>query len=175
VSGGLYDPAGLDVMGLVAWVSEHSLSVTEYPEADHVTNAELLELPCDVLVLAAREEVVTGENAGRVQARVVVEGANGPTTVEADAILADRGVLVLPDILTNAGGVTVSYFEWVQDLGRLFWDRAEIRARLAEKLNDAFDRVWTLAEELDQSLRVAALVAGIREVAGALEARGIFP
>jgi glutamate dehydrogenase (NAD(P)+) len=176
VSGGVYDPAGLDLVALTAWLGDDdSHVVAEYPAAEHVSNADLLELPCNALVLAAREEVVTAENAGRVHARLVVEGANGPTTVEADAILADRGVVVLPDILTNAGGVTVSYFEWVQDLGRLFWDRAEIRARLAEKLNDAFDRVWDLADELEQSLRVAALVAGIREVAAALEARGIFP
>ena len=176
VSGGVYDPAGLDLVALTAWLGDDdSHVVAEYPAAEHVSNADLLELPCNALVLAAREEVVTAENAGRVHARLVVEGANGPTTVEADAILADRGVVVLPDILTNAGGVTVSYFEWVQDLGRLFWDRAEICARLAEKLNDAFDRVWDLADELEQSLRVAALVAGIREVAAALEARGIFP
>jgi glutamate dehydrogenase (NAD(P)+) len=110
-----------------------------------------------------------------VQARLIAEGANGPTTVEADAILADRGILVLPDILTNAGGVTVSYFEWVQDLGRLFWTRDEIRARLADKLGDAFDRVWENAHARDISLRQAALVAGIREVAGALEVRGLFP
>ena len=175
VSGGIYDPAGLDIAAVSTWVQAHPHELTAFPDADHVTNAELLELPCDVLVLAAREDQVTEENAGRLQTKLVVEAANGPTTVEADAILAERGILVLPDVLTNAGGVTVSYFEWVQDLGRLFWDRNEIRARLAEKLNDAFDRVWQLSEELDQSLRVAALVAGIREVARALEARGIFP
>jgi glutamate dehydrogenase (NAD(P)+) len=175
VSGGLHNPAGLDLDAVSAWLVEHPHDLAGYPDAEHVTNAELLELPCDALVLAAREDQVTEENAGRIQARLVVEGANGPTTVEADAILAERGIVVLPDILTNAGGVTVSYFEWVQDLGRLFWDRNEIRARLAEKLNDAFDRVWELSAELDVSLRVAALVAGIREVAGALEARGIFP
>ena len=101
--------------------------------------------------------------------------ANGPTSNEADAILNERGIPVLPDILTNAGGVTVSYFEWVQDLGRLFWTRDEIRARLAEKLNDAFDRVWALAAEKEIPLRSAALVAAVREVAGALVARGIFP
>jgi glutamate dehydrogenase (NAD(P)+) len=128
-----------------------------------------------VLVLAAREDQVTGENAGRVHARVIAEGANGPTSVEADAILADRGILVLPDVLTNAGGVTVSYFEWVQDLGRLFWDRNEIRAKLADQLADAFDRVWRLSEEQGLSLRSAALVAGIREVGAALTARGIYP
>jgi len=140
-----------------------------------VTNAELLELPCDVLVLAALEDQLTGHNAHRVETKLVAEGANGPTNVEADAILAERGILVLPDVLTNAGGVTVSYFEWVQDLGRLFWDRTEIRARLADKLGDAFDRVWTLSAERKLTLRHAALVAGIREVAAALEARGIYP
>ena len=113
------------------------------PARRAITNAELLELPCDVLVLAAREDQVTAENAGSLRCRLVAEGANGPTSVDADAILAERGIPVLPDVLTNAGGVTVSYFEWVQDLGRLFWDRDEIRRRLAEKLGDAFDRVWS--------------------------------
>jgi glutamate dehydrogenase (NAD(P)+) len=106
---------------------------------------------------------------------MIAEGANGPTSLEADLILGARGIPVLPDILTNAGGVTVSYFEWVQDLGRLFWTRDEIRAKLAEKLSTAFDRVWELSKERDTSLRTAALVSGIREVSGALEARGIFP
>jgi glutamate dehydrogenase (NAD(P)+) len=105
----------------------------------------------------------------------VAEGANGPTTIEADEILAERGIPVLPDVLTNAGGVTVSYFEWVQDLGRLFWDREEIRAKLADKLSDAFDRVWDLSEQRGLSLRSAALVGAINEVAGALESRGIYP
>jgi glutamate dehydrogenase (NAD(P)+) len=175
VSGGIYHPGGLDTVAVSTWLQEQRGELAAYPEAEPLTNAELLELPCDVLVLAAREDQVTEENAGRIQARLIVEGANGPTTVGADAVLADRGVVVLPDVLTNAGGVTVSYFEWVQDLGRLFWDREEIRARLAEKLNDAFDRVWELSVELEESLRVAALVAGIRQVAGAIEARGIFP
>ena len=110
-----------------------------------------------------------------MHARLVTEGANGPTSVEADAILRERGSPVLPDVLANAGGVTVSYFEWVQDLGRLFWGRDEIRAKLAEKMADAFDRVWTLSTGEGISLREAALVSGIREVAGALEARGIYP
>jgi glutamate dehydrogenase (NAD(P)+) len=174
LSGGVYDEGGLDVAALRRYAEEHG-SLAGYAEADRVTNEELLELPCDILVLAAREDQVTGENAGRIHARVVAEGANGPTSVEADAILADRGILVLPDVLTNAGGVTVSYFEWVQDLGRLFWDRNEIRAKLADKLADAFDRVWRLADEQGLSLRSAALVAGIREVGAALTARGIYP
>ena len=132
-------------------------------------------LPCDILVLAALEEQLTAENAGRIQCRLVAEGANGPTTIEADEILAERGIPVLPDVLTNAGGVTVSYFEWVQDLGRLFWDREEIRARLADKLSDAFDRVWNLSEQQQLTMRSAALVGAIREVASALETRGIYP
>jgi len=163
MSGGVYREGGLDVPALQAHVAEH------------VTNEELLELPCDVLVLAAREDQVTAANAPNLQCRLLVEGANGPTSVEADAILAERDILVLPDVLTNAGGVTVSYFEWVQDLGRLFWDRDEIRRRLADKLSDAFDRVWTVAHERGISLRDAALVAAIREVSAALEARGIYP
>jgi len=128
-----------------------------------------------VLVLAAREDQLTSANAGRVHASLVVEGANGPPTIEADEILGERGIPVVPDILTNAGGVTVSYFEWVQDLGRLFWDRDEIRRRLADKMSDAFDRVWNVSEETGVSLRDAALVAAIREVSAALEARGIYP
>jgi glutamate dehydrogenase (NAD(P)+) len=128
-----------------------------------------------VLVLAALEDQLTAENAPRVKARMVAEGANGPTSLEADEILVEREVHVLPDILTNAGGVTVSYFEWVQDIGRFFWDREEIRRRLAEKMGDAFDRVWEQAERRGITLRSAALVAGIREVAAALEARGLFP
>jgi glutamate dehydrogenase (NAD(P)+) len=174
LSGGVVSDDGLDLAALHAWIDEHN-SLADYPDARHVSNAELLELPCDILVLAAREDQLTEENASRVDARLIAEGANGPTSIEADAILAERGILVLPDVLTNAGGVTVSYFEWVQDLGRLFWDRDEIRARLAEKLGDAFDRVWHLSEERGISLRGAALVAGIREVAAALEARGIYP
>jgi glutamate dehydrogenase/leucine dehydrogenase len=173
-SGGVYAEDGLDLDALVEWVREHG-GVAGFPDALGLTNEQLLELPCDVLVLAALEEQVTGENAPRVQATLVAEGANGPTTLEADAIFAERGITVLPDILTNAGGVTVSYFEWVQDLGRLFWDRDDIRSRLTDKMNDAFDRVWELAEKRGLTLRSAALVSGIREVAAALDARGLYP
>jgi glutamate dehydrogenase (NAD(P)+) len=174
ISGGVYSPGGLDYYDLRTWVDAHG-TLAEYPDVDHVSNSELLELPCDILVLAALEEQLTAENAPRIQCRLVAEGANGPTTIEADEILAERGIPVLPDVLTNAGGVTVSYFEWVQDLGRLFWDREEIRARLADKLGDAFDRVWNLSEQQHLSMRSAALVGAIREVASALETRGIYP
>ncbi len=173
-SGGVYDERGLDLARAIAWVGERG-TLADYPHAGTISNAELLELPCDVLVLAALEDQLTGANAPRIRAKLVAEGANGPTSLEGDEILSDRGIIVLPDVLTNAGGVTVSYFEWVQDLGRLFWGRDEIKARLAEKLNDAFDRVWDLSEERDISLRTAALVAGVREVAGALNARGLYP
>jgi glutamate dehydrogenase (NAD(P)+) len=174
ISGGVYDERGLDLDDVRRWHDEKR-SLEDYPRCEHVSNAELLELPCDILVLAALEDQVTGDNAGRVEARMIAEGANGPTSIEADAILAERGIHVLPDILTNAGGVTVSYFEWVQDLGRLFWTREETRAKLAEKMGDAFDRVWHLAEQLGLTPRRAAMVCAIREVAGALSARGIYP
>jgi glutamate dehydrogenase (NAD(P)+) len=173
ISGGVYAEDGLDIPTLHEHVREHG-SLQGF-EAARVTNADLLELPCDVLVLAAREDQVTAANAANLRCRLIAEGANGPTSVAADEILADRGIPILPDVLTNAGGVTVSYFEWVQDLGRLFWDRDEIRSRLTDKLADAFDRVWELSERDGMTLRNAALVAGIREVSAALEARGIYP
>ena len=119
---------------------------------------------------------MTGANAGSLRCRLVAEGANGPTSVDGDAILAERGIPVLPDVLTNAGGVTVSYFEWVQDLGRLFWDRDEIRRRLADKLGDAFDRVWDARRGATASrCGTRRSSPAIREVAAALEARGIYP
>jgi glutamate dehydrogenase (NAD(P)+) len=175
VSGGIHDPDGLDIQSLYAQALERgSGSLAEYA-GEHITNEELLELDCDILVLAALEDQVTGENAPRVKAKMIAEGANGPTSLEADAIFAERGIVVLPDILTNAGGVTVSYFEWVQDLGRLFWDREDIRRRLEDKMDDAFDRVWDMARKRDLTLRQAALATAIHEVAGALDARGLFP
>jgi glutamate dehydrogenase/leucine dehydrogenase len=173
ISGGVHAEDGLDVPTLHEYVAEHGS--LEGFDATRFTNADLLELPCDVLVLAAREDQVTAANAANLRCRLLVEGANGPTSVAADMILAERGIPILPDVLTNAGGVTVSYFEWVQDLGRLFWDRDEIRNRLADKLGDASDRVWELSERDGITLRNAALVAGIREVSAALEARGIYP
>ena len=174
ISGGVYDPVGLDIPTMSQYVREHG-SLEGWDRNTRVGGMELLELECDILVLAAREDQVHADNAPRLHCRMVAEGANGPTSLEADAILRARGIPILPDILTNAGGVTVSYFEWVQDLGRLFWGRDEIRAKLAEKLNDAFDRVWEIAHEKDISLRTAALVAGIRDVSAALESRGLYP
>jgi glutamate dehydrogenase (NAD(P)+) len=174
VSGGLHNATGLDIPELHEYVVEYG-SLEGYEGGERISNEELLELPCDMLIVAAREDQLTGENAGRVHAKLIVEGANGPTTLEADAILAERGIPVVPDILANAGGVTVSYFEWVQDLGRLFWDRDEIRLKLADKMHDAFDRVWDVSDEKKITLRQSAMVAAIREVGGALETRGIYP
>ena len=174
VSGGLYAPDGLNIPELHEYIAQFG-SLEGYDRGARISNEELLELPCDILIVAAREDQLTGENAPRVGAKLIVEGANGPTTIEADAIFAERGIPVVPDILANAGGVTVSYFEWVQDLGRLFWDRDEIRLKLAEKMMDAFDRVYSVSEEKGISLRLSAMVAAIREVGGALETRGIYP
>jgi glutamate dehydrogenase (NAD(P)+) len=174
ISGGVYDPEGLDIPTMSAFAREHG-SLEAWSTGTRVSNEEVLELECDILVLAAREDQIHADNAPRLRCRLVVEGANGPTSLEGDAILGERGIPILPDILTNAGGVTVSYFEWVQDLGRLFWGRDEIRAKLAEKLNDAFDRVWEISHERRIPMRTAALVAGIRDVASALEARGLYP
>ena len=174
VSGGLHAASGLDIAALHEYVRANG-SLEGCGAGARLSNEELLELDCDILVLAAREDQVTADNAPRLRARMVAEGANGPTSLEADEILWERGIPVLPDVLTNAGGVTVSYFEWVQDLGRLFWTRDEIRAKLAEKLANAFDRVWDLAADRNVKLRTGALVAGIREVSNALQARGIFP
>jgi glutamate dehydrogenase (NAD(P)+) len=174
IAGGVYDPDRLDLDDLDRWRAEAG-SNAGYPRASEVTNAGLLELPCDVLVLAATENQITGGNASRVSARLIAEGANGPTTLEADEILADRDIVVLPDILTNGGGVAVSYFEWVQDIQRLFWGPSEIRQRLTKLMSGAVERVWFLAESEALSLRRAALVASVREVSSALEARGLYP
>jgi glutamate dehydrogenase (NAD(P)+) len=174
IAGGIYAPGGLDLAAVDRWRREHG-GLSNYPDAGHLTNAELLELPCDLLVLAATENQVTGENAERISARLIAEGANGPTTLAADAILAEREIPVLPDVLTNAGGVAVSYFEWVQDIQRLFWGPDEIRLRLADLMRGAVERVWVLAEAEGASLRRAALVLSIREVSDALTARGIYP
>jgi glutamate dehydrogenase (NAD(P)+) len=173
-AGGTHDPDGLDVPALARHAEEHG-SLAGAPEGRAISNEELLELDCDVLVLAAREGQLDEDNAPRVRCRLVAEGANGPVSLAADALLRERGIPLLPDVLVNAGGVTVSYFEWVQDLGRLFWGRDEIRAKLAEQLNDAFDRVWAISRERDLPLRTAALIAGIHEVSTVLEARGLYP
>jgi glutamate dehydrogenase (NAD(P)+) len=172
--GGVYNPLGLNPTALRRHVEENG-TVAGYPRADAMTNAELLECDCDVLVPAAIEDQLTAANAGAVRARLIVEGANGPTQPQADLILAERGVTIVPDILANAGGVTVSYFEWVQDIQAYFWSEDQVNARLREVMERTFDEVAALAEERRVRLRLAALALGIGRVADAHRARGLFP
>ncbi|MGH2390325.1 MAG: Glu/Leu/Phe/Val family dehydrogenase [Chloroflexota bacterium] len=173
-AGGLYNAAGLDIPRLLEYRAG-SGQIAGFAEADVLSNAELLTCPCDILVPAAVQNQITVANASAVQARLVVEGANGPTTEEADAILKERGVPVLPDILAGAGGVTVAYFEWVQGLQETFWSESEVHARLVGALQDALDTVSATAERLGVSYRSAAYVKGMGAVAQATELRGIYP
>jgi glutamate dehydrogenase (NAD(P)+) len=145
------------------------------PGVEHLSNLELLELPCEVLVPAAVQNQITEANAGRLACRLLVEGANGPTSVAADAILAERGVFVVPDVLANAGGVTVSYFEWVQGLQHFFWSEEDVNSRLISLMQRAFQDVLGVARERGVSLRSAALIRGIGRIKEAKRRRGIFP
>jgi len=172
--GGIYCSKGLDVCDVMRHKKE-SGSVIDYPGADFVTNEELIEVPCQVLVPAALEKVIHGQNADRIQADVIVEGANGPTTPDADRVLHDRGVTVVPDILANAGGVTVSYFEWVQDLQVYFWSEEEVNAHLRDHVIRAYEQVQAIAEDKGVDMRIAAYIKAIGRVARALELRGIYP
>jgi glutamate dehydrogenase (NAD(P)+) len=172
--GGVYNRWGLDPRQLLVH-KERTGSVIGFPEAELVTNAELLTLPCDILVPAALENQITERNADQIRARIVAEAANGPTTPEADQVLFDRGVHIIPDILCNAGGVTVSYFEWVQDLQRLFWKADEINARLHEIMDDALDAVQHMGELHQVDPRTAAQMVGVQRVAEASTLRGFYP
>lgn len=174
VEGGIYNANGLDVPNVVAEM-QNSGTVTTYSNAERVTNSELLELPCEVLIPAALEGQITENNADRIQAKFIIEAANGPTTTEADDLLNERGVVIVPDILANAGGVIVSYFEWVQDLQAYFWDADAIFQRLERIIGDAYLRTQENAEALSLDLRTAAQVTAIQRVAHAIETRGIYP
>jgi glutamate dehydrogenase (NAD(P)+) len=172
--GGTLNPQGLDPRALVRHKRE-SGRLDDYPGGEPVTNEDLLVSDCDVLIPAALEQQITAANAERVRARLVVEGANGPTTPEADAILAARGVLVVPDILANAGGVVVSYFEWVQDLQAFFWSEEEINERLERLMVRAFGEVGATARDRGVDWRTAALIRAIERVAEAIMILGIYP
>jgi glutamate dehydrogenase (NAD(P)+) len=150
-------------------------SVVGYPGADVVTNEELLTLPCDILVPAALEKQLHAGNADQVKARIIAEAANGPTEPEADRIFHDRGTFVLPDILCNAGGVTVSYFEWVQNMQGFFWDEDEVNSQLERIMNRAFDAVMAIAERKNVHNRLAANILAINRVGQAVRLRGIYP
>jgi glutamate dehydrogenase (NAD(P)+) len=170
----LHDPRGIDIPAAFAWKREHG-TLRGLGSAEEIGAAELLELDCDLLAPCALEQVITGENAGRVRAAIVVEGANGPLTPEADAILEEQGVLVLPDILANAGGVVVSYFEWVQGLQEYFWTEEEVNERLDGIITAAFDQTWQLHETRELTMRDAAYGLAVQRVAEATTTRGIYP
>lgn len=174
ISGAVYDPDGLDVDALGKWVDENRF-LEGYPDADFIGGDEIFGLDVDVLVPAAVQGVLNKDNARDVKARLIIEGANNPTTLEADDILGEMGVLLVPDILANAGGVTVSYFEWVQDVQKYFWTENEVVARLREIMIAAFDEVHGIADREGVDMRTAALIKGIRRVADAKLVRGIFP
>jgi glutamate dehydrogenase (NAD(P)+) len=174
ITGGYFNGKGLDIKKMQTYVKENGGTLEGYPDAEQITNEELLTLDADVLVPAAKEDQIDAEIAEDTGARIIVEGANGPTLPEADTVLRDKGVLVIPDILANAGGVTVSYFEWVQDRQGYFWTEERVNRRLDRMMQDAFAKVYETAEKHDVSLRIGAYVMGVRKVAEALRLRGIY-
>ncbi|HWH02306.1 MAG TPA: Glu/Leu/Phe/Val dehydrogenase [Gemmatimonadales bacterium] len=172
-SGGLINPKGLDVPDLIQWVREHR-QLAGYPKAEAITNEQLITCDCDVLVPAALENVITSKNAPKIKAKIICEGANGPTTPGADKILQDKGIFVIPDILANAGGVTVSYFEWVQDRGGYFWDEATVNSRLEQIMVKSFNDVVALADKHKVNTRIAAYMLSIDRVAAMHRLRGMY-
>ena len=174
VRGGIANGHGLDIPALTAYVAQTG-SVVGFPNTEPLTSAEVLEIPCDVLVPAALQGQITEANAQNIRAKMVVEGANGPTTPGGDAILRERGILLIPDVLANAGGVTVSYFEWVQDIQSFFWSEPQVNARLARIMRRAFAEVWDASVAHKVDLRTAAYIVGVARVAEATITRGIYP
>jgi len=174
ISGGLHNEDGLDVEALQR-CSQQGVTLADAPGGDHISNQELLGLPVDILVPAAMESQITGANAPQVRAKIVLEGANGPLTPEADAVLGERGIVVIPDILANAGGLVVSYFEWVQDIQCFFWEEDEINERLRRVMVRAFADVQNVANERHATLREAATMLAVQRVAEATLVRGIYP
>ena len=172
--GGIYNPLGLSVKKLFEYRAREG-TLKGFPGAELVPNEDLLKIDCDVLVPAALENQITSRNAADIRAKLVVEGANGPTTPEADEILRQRGVILVPDILANAGGVTVSYFEWVQDLQSFFWSEHEINARLEAIMTRSFKEVLAIREEQKVDMRMAAYLLAVKRVAVATADRGIYP
>ena len=172
-TGGIHNPKGVDIPDLMEWLRQHR-QVAGYGNGDPVTNEELLTLDCDVLVPAATENVITRKNASRIKAKIVCEGANGPTTSAADDILEKQGVFVIPDILANAGGVTVSYFEWVQDRGGYFWDEATVNQRLESIMTRSFAEVMAMADKHKVSNRIACYMLAVDRVAAVHRLRGIY-
>lgn len=175
VTGGLYDPKGLDIPELLRRYREEGRPLRETKLGEPITNDDLLELDCTMLVPAALSEQITVKNASRLRCKILVEGANGPTTLDADRLLVEKGVFIVPDILANSGGVIVSYFEWVQDLQRFFWSAEDIQRRLQNLITSAFHRTLELSRRQKTSMRMAALMSGIDQVAQAHLQRGLYP
>lgn len=174
VSGGVYNPAGLNIEDMFQQ-HKFGIPIAEMKVGEHVSNEELLTLECTVLIPAALSEQITSKNAAQVRCKILSEAANGPTTLEADEILNDRDVFIIPDILANSGGVIVSYFEWVQDVQRFFWNEGDIRMRLHNIITAAFHRTLSFAQEKKTTMRLAALISGIDQVAQAHTVRGLYP
>ncbi len=174
LSGGYYNKEGINIPEAMKYVKENKNSLEGYPGAEKITNEELLELDCDVLIPAAKEDQISRHNAGRIKAKIIAEGANGPVTANADTMLDEKGIMVIPDILANAGGVTVSYFEWVQDRQGYFWTEERVNRRLNRMMRDAFDNVYGVSEKYKITLRQAAYVYAIDKVATTLKMRGIY-
>jgi glutamate dehydrogenase/leucine dehydrogenase len=173
-TGGIHNPAGLDIDRVIGWKKEHG-TVQGFPGAADVSNADVLEVDCDILIPAALENQITVQNVANIKARLIAEAANGPTTPAADANLYDRGVFLIPDILCNAGGVTVSYFEWVQDLNRDHWSEAIVNAKLKEIMDKAFDETLRLSSSEGVNMRTAAYLLAVQRVADATAMRGLYP
>ena len=173
-TGGIHNPAGLDPVKVSAWKGEHG-TVVGFPGADGVTNDELLTAECDILIPAALENQITARIAERIQAKIVAEAANGPTTPDADDVLYERGIFLIPDILCNAGGVTVSYFEWVQDMQSFFWTEARINESLREIMDRAFEAVYRMSDTHEVHMRTAAYMVAVQRVAEATTLRGLYP
>jgi len=173
-TGGIHSPSGLDINRVIAWKAEHG-TVVGFPGAQAVSNAEILEIECDILIPAALENQITAANAERIHAKIVAEAANGPTTPEADEILFRRGIFMIPDILCNAGGVTVSYFEWVQDLNRDHWSEKTVNEKLLEIMVKAFHETLDIAQREGVHMRLAAYLLAVQRVADATSMRGLYP
>lgn len=174
ITGGYYNKNGIDIPAAIEYVKNNNGTLADYSGAEQISNEELLQLECDVLIPAAKEDQISKHNAGSINARVISEGANGPVTANADSILEDKGIMVIPDILANAGGVTVSYFEWVQDRQGYFWTEERVNRRLNRMMRNAFDNLFEVSEKHDITLRQAAYVYGIDKVAATLRLRGIY-
>ena len=172
--GTIYQESGLNVPALLKHVEQHG-SVGGFPDAEVITSDSFWDVDCDILIPAALEQQINAGNAGRIKAKMIIEGANGPTTPAADDILASRNILVLPDVIANAGGVTVSYFEWVQDFSSFFWDEEEINARLVKIMKDAFAGVWQVAQDQKVSLRTATFIVACKRILHTRELRGLYP